>query len=134
MSSNVAEKAISSRRIGRSIGALVAGFVANVALSLATDVGLHAAGVLPALGQQPMNDWQSALVAGYRVIYSVISSYVVARFAPYRPMAHAMTGAGIGMVIAAAGAIATWNRGLGPHWYPRRGGWEGNCARCSCVD
>jgi hypothetical protein len=32
-------------------------------------------------------------------------------------MGHALLGAGIGMVIATAGAIATWNKGLGPHWY-----------------
>jgi hypothetical protein len=32
-------------------------------------------------------------------------------------MQHALFGAGIGMVLATGGAVATWNKGLGPHWY-----------------
>jgi len=34
-------------------------------------------------------------------------------------MKHALIGGAIGMVIATAGAIATWNHvpSLGPHWY-----------------
>jgi len=115
MNSEIAEKA-APRRIGRSIAALFAGFVVNIVLTLPTDFGLHAAGILPALGQ-PMNDLQSALAAVYRTLYSVSSSYVVARLAPYRPLEHALAGAAIGMVLATIGAVATWNRGLGPHWY-----------------
>jgi len=26
--------------------------------------------------------------------------------------------AAIGTVVATAGAVATWNKNLGPHWYP----------------
>ena len=118
MNSEIVQNAVHPRRIGRSILALAAGFAVNVALSLATDLGLSAIGILPALGQQPMNDAQSALAAAYRTIYSVISAYTVARLAPYRPLEHALTGAGIGMVLATAGAIVTWDRSLGPHWYP----------------
>ena len=42
------------RRLGRSIGAVLAGIVAGVILSLGTDMLLHVAGVFPALGQ-PMS-------------------------------------------------------------------------------
>lgn len=105
------------RRIGRSIFALFSGFVVNILMSLATDVTFQAIGVMPVLGQQPMSDFQSALAAAYRMVYCVFSSYVVAWLAPCRPMAHALIGAGAGMVIATVGAIATWNKGLGPHWY-----------------
>jgi len=105
------------RRIGRSIMALAAGFVVNVFLSLATDFALSALGILPSIGHEAMNDTQSLLAAAYRTLYGVISSYVVARLAPYAPMGHALTGAAIGMVLATAGAVATWNQGLGPHWY-----------------
>lgn len=111
------EAAVPKRRIGRSILALLAGFVANIVLSLATDVGLQAVGILPVLGQETMNNFQSALAAAYRTLYCVLSSYIVARLAPCRPMAHALIGAGAGMVIATVGAIVTWNKGLGPHWY-----------------
>ena len=112
--SNGVDVQVSSRSIARSILALFAGFVVNVVLSLATDFALQFAGVL----HMPMNDAQSALAAAYRTIYAVIGSYVVARLAPYRPMQHALFGAAMGMVIAGAGAAATWNKNLGPHWYP----------------
>jgi hypothetical protein len=117
MSNGVAEGTIRSPKIGRSIVALLAGFVVNVVLSLATDFAFQAAGILPAIGQHPMNDSQSALAAAYRTLYAVISSYIVARLAPYRPMGHALLGTAIGMLIATAGAVVTRNYALGPHWY-----------------
>ena len=33
-------------------------------------------------------------------------------------MGHALLGGAIGMALGTAGATATWNKGLGPHWYP----------------
>lgn len=116
MSNGVAEGTIRSRQIGRSIFALLAGFIVNVVLSLVTDFGLQAVGILPAIGH-PLNDFQSALAAAYRTVFAVISSYIVARLAPYRPLEHALVGAAIGMTLATAGAVATWNKSLGPYWY-----------------
>src|SRR4051812_48364831 len=114
MSNGVAKGTIRSQKIGRSILALFAGFIVNVMLSLGTDFGLQAVGILPPLGQGPLNDFQSALAATYRALYAVISSYIVARLAPYRPLEHALGGAAIGMMFATAGAVATWNKALGP--------------------
>jgi hypothetical protein len=57
----------SPRRIGRSIGAVFAGFVAVVILSLSTDFALHEAGIFPALGQR-MSDSLFALATVYRTI------------------------------------------------------------------
>ena len=48
----------------------------------------------------------------------MIAGYVTARLAPRRPMQHALIGGALGFVASAIGAAATWNRGLGPHWYP----------------
>lgn len=117
MTNGIAEGTKRSRKIAQSIGALFAGFVVNVALSLGMDAALRAAGILPALGV-PMTHAQSLLAMAYRTVFCVISSYVVARLAPHHPLEHAMVGGAIGMALAAAGAAATWNRGLGPHWYP----------------
>ena len=116
MSGGIAQVTTGPRRLGQSIVALFVGFLVNVALSLVTDIGMRAIGALPPLAQ-PLNDSQSALAFGYRTLYAVISSYVVARLAPYRPMQHALIGACIGMVLATLGAVGTWNQGLGPHWY-----------------
>lgn len=117
MSEGIVEETARPRRILQSVGALLAGFVVNVALSLATDAGLHAIGVLPAVGV-PMSDQQSLLAAAYRTLFGVFTSYLVARLAPHHPLGHALLGGALGLVICIAGAVATWNQGLGPHWYP----------------
>ncbi len=108
----------SPRRLGQSIGALLAGFVAVVILSLGTDVVLHGAGIFPPLGQR-MSDGLFLLATAYRTLYSVLGSYITARLAPYRPMLHALVGGVVGLVLSTAGAVATWNKAtLGPRWYP----------------
>ena len=117
MSSEIAEGTNGSRKIVQSIGALFAGFIVNVVLSLGMDVALRAAGILPALSL-PMTDAQSLLATAYRTLIAIIGSYVVARLAPHHPLEHALLGGAIGMALAAVGAIATWNQRLGPHWYP----------------
>ena len=105
------------RSIGQSILALFAGFVAGVVLSVGTDLGLHAVGLWPSLGQ-PMSGPLLLFATLYRTIYGIISAYIVARLAPFRPMEHALIGGAIGTVVSIIGAAVTWNRGLGPHWYP----------------
>ncbi len=105
------------RSTGKSVLALLAGFLAVIVLSVATDVVLHAIGFYPPLGQRtPSRILVFATV--YRCIYAVLGSYVTARLAPNRPMGHALLGGVIGLVLSTAGAVATWNRDLGPHWYP----------------
>jgi len=107
------------RRIGRSLLALLAGFLAVIFLSLCTDVLLHVIGVFPPLGR-PMADKLLLLATAYRAVYSVVGTFITARLAPHRPMLHALTGGAIGLVLSIVGAVATWNREppLGPHWYP----------------
>ena len=107
------------RRIGRSIGALLAGFVVVVILSLGTDVVLHATGVFPALGQL-MSNTLFLLATLYRTVYGVAGSYLTARLAPDRPMQHALVGGLVGLVLSVVGAVVTWNKvpSFGPHWYP----------------
>src|SRR5262249_45130490 len=97
--------------------AILTGFVVVVILSIGTDVVLHLAGIFPKLGE-PMADSLLVWATIYRTIYGVIGSYLTARLAPERPMMHALIGGAIGFVIATAGAVFTWNRGFGAHWYP----------------
>lgn len=102
----------------RSIGALFAGFVAVVILSIGTDMVLHATGVFPPPGRT-MSDALFLLATAYRTVYGIAGSYLTARLAPRRPMLHALVGGGIGTAIATLGAILTWNQPeFGPHWYP----------------
>lgn len=107
------------RRILRSIGAVFAGFLVVVVLSLGTDVALRSAGVFPPW-TQPMSDALFGLATVYRTLYAVLGSYVTARLAPHAPMKHALAGGMVGLVLSTAGAVTTWDRGrdFGPHWYP----------------
>lgn len=107
------------RRIGRSIGAVFAGLIAVIVLSIGTDMALHAAGIFPALGQV-MSDKLLLLATAYRSIYAVAGSYIAARLAPARPMTHALALGVVGLVLSTVGAVVTWNKGpeFGPHWYP----------------
>jgi hypothetical protein len=116
MSDEVLDKKGRAGSIGRSIGALFAGFLVNVILSLCTDLGLHVIGLFPALGQ-PMASGLLLIATAYRTVYGVFSSYLTARLAPDRPMEHVLVGGVVGVVLNIVGIVVTWNSGLGPHWY-----------------
>ena len=103
----------------RSTAAVLLGFFAVVVLSLGTDQVLHTLDVYPPWGQ-PMHDPGLNLLAlSYRCVYGVVGSYIAAHVAPRNPMRHAMVLGLIGLVLSAAGAIATITMAdLGPDWYP----------------
>src|SRR5260370_19087097 len=109
------------RSIGRSIGAVLAGMVVGIVLTVGTDVVLHKTGVFPPWGAS-MAGYDGALLLAtiYRTIYGVLGTYITARLAPSRPMQHALAGGFIGLVVSIVGAVGTWNGGpaFGPHWYP----------------
>jgi len=117
MKNEMTQQPLQGMRIGRSIGAILAGATVVIVLSVVTDVAMQAAGLLPALGEPP-SDRMLLLATAYRTLYGVIAGYVVARLAPSRPMRHALIGGALGLIVSTIGAAATWNRGLGPHWYP----------------
>jgi hypothetical protein len=108
-------------RMLRSIGAVLAGILLGIVLSLGTDIVLHKAGVFPPWGESLLGyDGALLLATIYRTIYGILSGYVIARLAPDRPMQHALTGGFIGLAVSIFGAAVTWNKGpaFGPHWYP----------------
>lgn len=102
----------------RSAGALLAGFVAIVVLSLGTDQLFHVLGVFPPWGE-PMNEFGDNLLAlAYRCVYGVLGSAIAARLAPRAPMGHALALGAIGLPLSAAGMFAALRMELGPAWYP----------------
>jgi hypothetical protein len=107
------------RQLLHSMGAVLLGFVFVFAVSLGTDQILHVLNVFPPWGE-PMNETSDNLLAlSYRIVYGIAGSYIMARFAPYAPMLHAMIGGIIGFVLSSMGAIAAISIGnLGPMWYP----------------
>jgi hypothetical protein len=112
-------KAIPNMNILKSIGAVLAGAVVGVVLSIGTDAALRAAGIFTPLGL-PMSDALLLLATIYRTIFSVLGCYVAARLAPNRPMLHALILGAIGLAASIAGVVVAWNRvaEFGPRWYP----------------
>ena len=109
------------QRIGRSIGAVLAGMLAVIVLSIGTDIVLHVAGVFPPWGQSMIGFEAALLLAtAYRTVYGVAGGYIAARLAPNRPMTHALALGVLGLAVSILGAAVTWNKGpaFGPHWYP----------------
>jgi len=104
---------------GRSVGAVVAGFICTALLSVGTDAFMHARGIFPPSGEA-MSAGLFVLAAAYRLVFTVLGGYVTAALAPRWPMGHVFILGAIGTLAAIAGTVATWNAGpeFGPHWYP----------------
>lgn len=107
-------------RIGRSIAAVVIGFVVTAVLSLATDQVLHVLKVYPPWGQPMHEPSLNALALGYRIVFTIFGCWLTARLAPRNPLKHAMILGSIGFVISTIGSIVavTQMGNLGPSWYP----------------
>lgn len=102
----------------RSTGAVVAGLVAIVVLSLGSDQVLHALRVYPPWGQ-PMAGGLFALATAYRIVYTVAGGYLTARLAPHAPVRHAVILGLVGLVPGLAGVVVGIAKpDLGPLWYP----------------
>lgn len=79
----------SPRRMLRSIGAVAAGVIVVVVLSVGTDGVMHATKVFPPSGER-MTDGLFLLATAYRSIYAIAGGYIAARLAPARRMNHAL--------------------------------------------
>jgi len=106
-----------SRRIGRSILAVLAGIVVGIVLSTGSDFGLHAIGFAPSIKERWPNHLL-ALATLYRSIYGILGSYVIAWLAPNRPMGHSLVAGTLGLVVSSLAAAAAWSTTVGQHWYP----------------
>ena len=104
--------------MGRSIGAVVAGFVAVFVLTTIVDVVLHALHVYPPWGQPMVEPGLNALALSYRIVITIAGAYITAKLAPRNPMRHALVLGVIGTIAAIGGAIAFIPKHFGPNWYP----------------
>lgn len=102
-------------RLLRSILAVLAGMIAIIVLSIATDILLHSLNVYPPWGE-PMFDTRLCLLAlSYRSLFTVAGGYLTARLAPHSPVRHAIILGAIGLVLGTLGGIAA--RDMGPIWF-----------------
>ncbi|MFA6310649.1 MAG: hypothetical protein WCV99_19090 [Sterolibacterium sp.] len=101
----------------RTVWAVVAGLVFILVVTTLVDIALHMAGVYPPIGQ-PISDALALLATAYRVVIGIAGAMLTVRLAPEKPMMHAMILGAVGTVLGLVGLAATWNKGLGPNWYP----------------
>ena len=101
----------------RSVGAVVAGLLANVILAAVVDQILHWLGVFPPWGQITHEPLPYVLAVAYRAVFGVAGAYITARLAPRSPMRHALALGVVGLVLCAAGVVAAVIKDLGPVWY-----------------
>jgi hypothetical protein len=102
--------------MGRSVLAIVIGFVFIGALSFTTDALVRAAlpGAFDVAGgttSVPV----LVLTLAYVGLFAVAGCYLAARLAPGRPMTHALVLGGLGLLFNIAGTVATW--ATAPAWY-----------------
>jgi len=101
----------------KSIGAVLAGFLAVGILHTVTDLILEKAGIFPSPDQPAALETKFlAIAAVYRNIYNVLGGWITARLAPNRPVGHALILGAIGTIANIAGGIVMWK--IGAHWYP----------------
>jgi hypothetical protein len=100
----------------QSVGAVVAGMMAVVVLSIVTDTGLGEVGVLPEPGKPMVDEELYVLPTIYRSLYTVIGAYVTAWLAPSAPLRHALAFGGLILALNVIGGVV--EHGFGPTWYP----------------
>jgi hypothetical protein len=103
--------------IWKSIWAVAAGVLFIIVVTTLVDFALHVAGVYPETGQ-PLDNRLSLIATSYRGLIGIAGAWLTSRLAPARAMTHALILGAVGTVLGLVGVIATWNLGLGPHWYP----------------
>lgn len=97
--------------MGRSILAIVVGFVLTGALNAGTSTLLSR--VVPELVTPPGtpngNTAGLLLVCAYVALFGILGCYVTARLAPSRPMLHALVMGGLALAMIVATTIPVWN-------------------------
>jgi hypothetical protein len=118
MTTAIVAETKSQRTWPRSAAALFYGFIAVIVLSLGTDEILHLLKAYPPWGEPMYDPGQNLMALSYRIVYGILGSYITARFAPNRPMGHALFSGVIGTVLGTIGVVTTLPMHLGPAWYP----------------
>jgi nitrate/nitrite transporter NarK len=105
------------RNVFKSIGVVLLAFVINALLSIITDFLLESIGVLPDPEKGLFDTGAILLALSYRCIYTILAGFIVAKFAPGKPVLHAMI---VGIIGTAITIIAVNNPSFAdkaPLWF-----------------
>ena len=103
--------------MGRSILAIVVGFVLTGALNVGTNTVLSrvAPEMVPPPGTPNTNTAALLVICGYVALFGVLGCYVTARLAPSRPLLHALIMGAIALAMSIPVTISVWNDT--PAWF-----------------
>lgn len=102
----------------KSVLAVVAGFVFTVVVTLALDFLMYKAGMFT---KNAMDVTTGAwlIAVAYRFAVGTAGAWITAKFAPRRPLFHALILGAIGTLVGALGLVMAMIKGpeMGPLWY-----------------
>lgn len=102
-------------KILKNAGAVLAGVLTVIILSIGTDTILESAGIFPPFGQE-LTTWMLLLALAYRCLFTIAGGFVTAKLSQQTPIRNVKILAIIGVIGGALGVIAGWD--LSAHWYP----------------
>ena len=104
------------RSPGRSIFAVLTGFIVIGALSFSADALARRAwpDAFDAAGAT-RDETVLLITIGYVAVFAIAGCYLAARLAPERPMAHALVLGVLGLLFNVVGTVMMW--GTAPMWY-----------------
>jgi hypothetical protein len=97
--------------------AVLIGLAFVVVLTTLVDIALFLIGVFPPVGE-PLSHGLALLATAYRAAICIAGAWLCARLAGERAMQAALVLGLVGTVLALIGVAVTWNKELGPQWYP----------------
>lgn len=100
----------------KSIGAVLAGILTIVILSILTDTILELIGFFPPPTKGLFDPILLSIALFYRTIFAFLGGYVTARLAPDSPMRLVIILLIIGTIMGILGVVVGWS--LSQHWYP----------------
>ncbi len=89
----------------------------NALLSILTDFLLESTGILPDPSKGLFETWAIIVVLFYRGVYTIFAGFIAARFAPMRPMLHAIILGIIGTAITLIAVSSPSFAGKAPLWF-----------------
>ncbi|HYR07951.1 MAG TPA: hypothetical protein VEQ60_09290 [Longimicrobium sp.] len=97
--------------MGRSILAIVVGFVLTGALNFGTNTVLSrvAPDMVPPSGTPNTNTAALLVICAYVALFGILGCYVTARLAPSRPLLHALIMGGIALAMSIPVTMSVWN-------------------------
>jgi hypothetical protein len=104
-----------NKNIFKSIGAVIAGFLTAIFLTVGTDAVMEGIGFF-STNPETYTSRMLFVALVYRTVFTGLGGFVIGKLAPYKPMNHVAVMAVISALLGIGGIVAEWN--MIEHWFP----------------